>query len=123
MPIEVLLERIMPDADPAYMCVAHAVFKSDLTESVREETFSHRGKAKLQIHALRKPVVENSGEDFVHVRVAESWFLHKYRGILLERVAKAMNDCNDRETAITCSRYLRDRWNYCELRKQHFLIL
>lgn len=123
MPIEILRECVMPDADAAYICVADAVFKSDLTESVTEETFSHGGKAKLQIHASRKPVVENSGEDVVHVRVAESWFLHKCCGILLERVAKAMNDCNDREGAIACSRYLRDRWNYRDRPNQHFLIL
>ena len=106
MPIEVLRECVMPDADAAYICVADAVFKSDLTESVTEETISHGERAKLQIHASRKPVVENSGKDFVHVRVAESWFLNKFCGILLERVAKAMNDCNDREGAIACSRYL-----------------
>lgn len=100
-PIEFLQEFVMSKADPAYICIANAVFKSDPAASIVVETFSRGGQAQLKTHASREPVVEKFGEGLVRVRVrvAESWFLHKCCGISLEKVAKAMRYRIDREGA------------------------
>lgn len=98
-PNEFLQECFMPDTDPAYISIADVAFKSDPAASLSVETFKRGGQTQLEAHASREPMVEKLGEDFVRVRVDESWFLRKCCDISLERAAKAMKDCNDREGA------------------------
>lgn len=97
-PVE-YLKCVMPDHDPAYIFIADAVFKSDPAASVAVETFNHGGQAQLEARASRDPMVEKLGEGFVRVRVGESWLLRNGCGISLERAARAMKDCIDREGA------------------------
>ena len=99
-PIEFLQECVMPDHDPAYIFIADAVFKSDPAASVAVETFNHGGQAQLEAHASREPMVEKLGEGLVRVRVGESWLLRKGCGVSLERAAKAIKDCIDREGSL-----------------------
>lgn len=89
----------MPDYDPAYIFIADAVFKSDPAVSVAVETFHHGGQARLEARASREPTVEKLGEGFARVRVGQSWLLRKGCGVSLERAAKTMKDCIDREGA------------------------
>lgn len=98
MPVEFLQHSNMPEADLAYICIADVVFKSDLAASVVVKTFSHGGQVQLKTHASRKPMVEKLEDGCARVDLAESWFLRKFRGISLERVAKAMKDCMARES-------------------------
>lgn len=99
-PIDFLQGSIMPMADPAYIFIGDAVLESDPAASIASETFHHGGQAQLKTHASSERV-EKLGEGFVRVRVRvrvpRSLFLHKYCGISLEKAAKTMRDCIDRE--------------------------
>ena len=59
-PLDSLKEFVIPEAKPAYLCPANAMFPSDPAASVMVVLFSYGVSSQLKTHALRKPMVEAS---------------------------------------------------------------
>lgn len=100
-PIEFLQQFVMPAdaARLAYICIAHAVFASDPAASVAVQVFNIEDRPCLKPKLRGNQWTKKSAEAFVRVRVGGICFMQDCCGVSLEKVAKVIKECIDRERA------------------------